>query len=135
MSEDDYVEVDPANGTEPVDDDLLGPTMDIDLPAAAVYTAPEKIAAVVQAVLANPTTDPKMRGLLGVLTSGLGRRMVLDPMMSMLPPMDAPEEWDMWLEVLIGVALELGSDDHVVDVDAARRRAGFILGALFEAGA
>ena len=141
---DQFVDVDPANGTEEVKESGAGmvageipsppaPTPVHETPAPDSFTAPEKIASVVQAVLASPGTDPKMRGLLAALTSGLGRRLLIAPMLEMLPSMDEPEEWDAWLEVLVGIALELTSDGVDLDTAEARGKARFILSALFEA--
>lgn len=118
----DFVEVDPANGTEPYAADGA---------AAPLYTAPEKIASVVRVVLARPSADPKVGALLAVLTSPLGSRLLVRPMLALLPPMDEPDGWDDWLAVLAGTALELVSDGRELDVDQARADARFILAALF----
>lgn len=135
MSE--YVDdVDPANGTEPYRELEAPVPIAGDAPAEVVtFTAPEKIGEVVRAVLANPSTDPKMRGILSMLTSGLGRRLVVAPMLELLPPADAPEEWDAWLGLLVGCALELSSDGAELDVDASRIMARELLGALFRGSA
>src|SRR4051812_34174017 len=108
---DEFVAVDPAHGTEAYEDrpepgqaPAAGAAPE-EAPhdgrasdaAPALFTAPDKLSSVVQAVLATPSADPKVRGLLAALTSGLGRRLVLQPMLDLLPPLDEPDEWDAWL--------------------------------------
>lgn len=103
--------------------------VDVD-PESEAFTAPEKITSVVRAVLARPG-EPKVRALVAVITSPLGERLLLRPMLALLPPLDQPGEWDEWLAVLAGCALELASDGVNVDVDQARADARFMLAALF----
>lgn len=122
-------DVDPANGTERYDDGSAGTAAE---PSSERFTAPDKIASVARAVLSRPSGDPKVSALLAVITSGLGRRMVLDPALSMLPPMDDPGAWDGWLAMLAGCALELTSDGVEPDVAQCRENARQVLAALFE---
>jgi hypothetical protein len=117
-----------ADELEHADPEELG-QVDVD-PEPEAFTAPEKITSVVRAVLARPG-EPKVRALLAVITSPLGDRLLLRPMLAMLPPLDQPGEWDEWLAVLAGCALELASDGVTVDVDQARADARFMLAALF----
>jgi hypothetical protein len=130
-------DVDPANGTEPyAGDQASGPeSARAGAPdgAGEIFTAPDKIVSVVRAVLERPA-EPKVRGLLAVLTSPLGKRLLLDPMLALLPPLDEPAEWDEWLAVMAGCALELASDGVTIDVDQAREHARILLAALFAEG-
>jgi hypothetical protein len=100
--------------------------------AEPAFSAPEKIAGVAQAVLAAPSGDPKVAGVLGAIMSPLGRRFLLQPMLNLLPPVDEPDEWDTWLALLAGVACELTSDGVEVDLADAREQARAVLAALFE---
>jgi hypothetical protein len=120
-----FDEVDPANGTEPVNGNGIPP-----MPEA--FTAPEKIGSVVGAVLDRPSPEPKVAALLAVIASPLGHRLLVRPMLALLPPLDQPGEWDEWLGLLAGCALELVSDGVEVDVDQARESARVVLGLLFE---
>jgi hypothetical protein len=135
-------DVDPANGTLPYVEDS-GPTeppprdpgpeeVHRDGGPDPGFTAPEKITSVVRAVLARPSGDPKVAALLAAMTSPIGRRWLVGPMLALLPPLDEPDEWDEWLAVLAGCALELTSDQAVVDVDEARGAARTMLQLLFE---
>lgn len=119
----DFFDVDPANGSEP----HFEPP-----PSELAFTAPEKISAVVREVLARPAADPKVGAILAVITSPIGDRFLLRPMLALLPPLDAAEEWDAWLAILAGCALELSSDGVELDVTAARDDARMLLQALFE---
>lgn len=144
MSE--FPDVDPANGTEVHHDSDAGmvagespstPEADRvhETPAPEAFTAPEKLASVVHAVLATPSGDPKLQAALAALTSSLGRRLLVEPMLGLLPPLDQPDEWDAWLSLIAGAALELTSDGAEVDVDLARQDARALLVALFAAEA
>jgi hypothetical protein len=138
-----HADVDPANGTLPHVEDS-GPTEPPPRdpgpgevhrdggPDADGFTAPEKITSVVRAVLARPSDDPKVAALLAAITSPIGRRWLVAPMLALLPPLDEPDEWDEWLAVLAGCALELTSDEAVVDVGEARGAARYMLQLLFE---
>jgi hypothetical protein len=103
-----------------------------DPPPPGSFTAPEKIASVAQAVLAAPSGDPKVAAVLAAIVSPLGRRFLLQPMLNLLPPVDEPAEWDLWLALLAGVACELSSDGVDVDLAEAREQARDVLAALFE---
>lgn len=132
-----FDDVDPANGTEPYAGEDHGETAAVPgagaSPGPDSFTAPEKISSVAQAVLAKPA-EPKVAALLAVITSPLGKRLLLQPMLALLPPLDAPAEWDAWLAVLAGCALELASDGVIVDVDQAQAQARYLLAELFAEG-
>jgi hypothetical protein len=98
------------------------------------FTAPEKLASIAHAITSRPTRDPKVNALLAMLTSGLGRRLVLDRALELLPPLDQPDEWDQWLALLVGCALELTSDGVELDVDACREIGRQTIMALFTEG-
>jgi hypothetical protein len=101
-------------------------------PEPEPFTAPEKITNVVRAVLAKPAANQTVGMLLGFLTNPFGQRLVVKPMLSLLPPLDDPEAWDAWLEILVGCGLELVSDGKQVDIASARAQARALLGELFE---
>jgi len=126
-----HVDVDPANGTEPYDpaSDLPADSQQ-DAGTSPAFTAPEKITSVVRAVLARPG-EPRVRTLLAVITSPLGDRLLLRPMLALLPPLDAADEWDAWLALLAGCALELVSDGVEIDLAEVQAEARFLLAALF----
>jgi hypothetical protein len=131
-----HPDVDPANGTEPYTELPAESQQEAGTPAdeqqPADYTAPEKITSVARMVLARPAADAKVRALLGLITSPFGTRLLVQPMLALLPPLDDAAAWDEWLGMLAGFALELASDGVEIDVDAARVHAGYVLAALFE---
>lgn len=141
-----------ANGTEPfVDSSTSGdgggdlPIVEPEpgmppgeIPAAGppdLFTAPDKIVSVVQAMLAKPSPDPKVNAVLRVLQSRLARNVIVNPVLALLPPLDAPDDWDAYLAMLVGCALELASDGVEIDVDVARDNARQQLAGLFDEGA
>jgi hypothetical protein len=126
----DDVDVDPANGSEPYVD--LEPRDANGSAPPVLFTAPDKIVSVARAVAARPGADPKVAALVSVLGSRVGRSLITDRLLELLPPLDDPDEWDELLGMLVGVALNLTSDGLELDVDACRSAGAELLGRVFE---
>lgn len=127
-------DVDPANGTEPFvelehGDANGGAPAE---PAPERFTAPDKVVSVARAVAARPSADPKVSALVAVLGSRMGRALITDRLLELLPPLDDPDEWDQFLAMLVGVALNLTSDGLELDVDVCRQAGAELLGRVFE---
>jgi hypothetical protein len=95
------------------------------------FTAPEKISSVVERVLSAPTAgDPKLAAAMRALRAG--RRFGLfGPLLALLPPADDPAQWDSFLVLATGLALNLTSDGVDVDVDQAREAGAQLLAELY----
>jgi hypothetical protein len=125
------VDVDPANGTEPYVE-LEHGDANGGAPEPERFTAPEKVVSVARAVAARPSADPKVSALVAVLNSRVGRSLITDRLLELLPPLDDPEEWDQFLAMMVGVALNLTSDGLELDTDACRQAGAELLGRVFE---
>jgi hypothetical protein len=126
------VDVDPANGTEPYVELEHGDANGGAPELPERFTAPEKVVSVARAVAARPSSDPKVSALVAVLNSRVGRSLITDRLLELLPPLDDPEEWDAFLAMMVGVALNLTSDGLELDVDACRQAGAELLGRVFE---
>jgi hypothetical protein len=128
----------PAPGPEQIRQDAnVEPAVDTGAAAEAAapvdsFTSGEKIRSLLDLVMNAPPPDARTRSAVAAIKTA-HRFRLLRPILDTFPPLDEPGEWDEWIAVAVGVALNLVSDGVEVDVDELERHGALVLASLFEA--